>query len=143
MCHKTFSKWSHCISLSATGTWSHWKTSEPWMWLWTSNSSNIQGFIFIGLKDYTVVGNKTNIKQVSCGRIVLWYPILGCSVTSKKRCQSGPQKSVRYIEVSDIMCRWHRSFSIRIWLLLFHLFPRKYPLYGVSTITRFDYILLP
>ena len=46
-------------------------------------------------------------------------------VFSKRRCHSGPQKSVRYTEVSAIMCPLDRVFSMRIWPS-FHLFPRMF-----------------
>ena len=42
-------------------------------------------------------------------------------VSSKRRCQSGPQKSVHSTEVSGIMYPLYRSFSMRVWLL-FHLY---------------------
>ena len=63
-------------------------------------------------------------------------------VTSRGRCQSEPQKSVRYTEVSTIMCPLHRGFFMRVWLS-FHLFLRKVYvlqrclLYRMSAIRRF------
>ena len=66
-------------------------------------------------------------------------------VTSKGRCQPGPQKSVYYTEVFAIMCRLYRGFSMRVWLS-FHSFPRKVsviprcPLYRMSAIRRFHCI---
>ena len=49
------------VSLSATflpGTWSHWKTCEPWWRLWTWNSG--KDLFLWDWKGHAVVGNETN-----------------------------------------------------------------------------------
>ena len=41
-------------------------------------------------------------------------PVRYREVSSKRRCQSGPQISLSFTEVSAIVCPLHRGFSMRV-----------------------------
>ena len=142
MCHKTIRDWFHCISLCHIFTWNLKSLKNVWTVKVVMDLKFLQVFVLMGLKSHAVVGNKTNknwrtikrecklLPQIKRKFLVeewfLRYPILGRyrEVTSKRRCQSAPQKSVRYTKVSAIMCPLHRIFSMRVWSS-FHLFPRN------------------
>ena len=89
------------------------------------------GFVFMGLKRLTKIEEQLKkhklLPQVKHMFLVeekfcdTQYSVCYRDVTSKRRCQSGPQKNVYYTEVSDI-CLRHGNFSLRV-CLSFHPFP--------------------
>ena len=142
MCHKTFRKWFHCISLCHSVNW-NLKSLEN-VWNVVMDLKFHQGFIFYEpgkatlwlekrlikieeqLKESVNYCLKQNISFLWKNGFVIpnIRPVCFRDVISKRRCQSRPQKGACHTEVSTIMCPLHRSFSMRVWPT-FHLFPRK------------------